>query len=60
MKLKDLTERAHKLATTTASADAPGREFWDESMGAYEATIRHTATTATRTSPWYVLPADPK
>ncbi len=37
--------------------DAKERGFWDDYMGAYEQTIRETAT---ENSPWYVVPADNK
>lgn len=37
--------------------DAKERGFWDEYMHAYEETIRGTAT---KDSPWYVVPADNK
>jgi PPK2 family polyphosphate:nucleotide phosphotransferase len=37
--------------------DATERNFWDAYMEAYEATIRETAT---KDSPWYVVPADNK
>lgn len=37
--------------------DAKEREYWDEYMKAYEETIRETAT---KESPWYVVPADNK
>ncbi|MBS0203301.1 MAG: polyphosphate kinase 2 family protein [Planctomycetes bacterium] len=40
-----------------SNADARERELWGDYMNAYEATIRHTAT---KTSPWYVVPADNK
>ena len=40
-----------------SSADARERGFWDEYMAAYEDMIRHTAT---KHSPWYVVPADNK
>lgn len=40
-----------------SNADAQGRDFWGDYMDAYEATIRNTATKA---SPWYVVPADNK
>lgn len=38
-------------------ADAKEREHWDEYMKAYEDMIRNTAT---KHSPWYVIPADNK
>ena len=37
--------------------DAKEREHWDDYMHAYEETIRNTAT---KESPWYVVPADNK
>lgn len=37
--------------------DATERGFWDDYMKAYEDTIRNTAT---KESPWYVVPADNK
>jgi PPK2 family polyphosphate:nucleotide phosphotransferase len=40
-----------------SSADAKEREHWDEYMKAYEDMIRNTAT---KESPWYVVPADNK
>ena len=40
-----------------SSNDAKEREFWNEYMRAYEATIRNTAT---ENAPWYVVPADNK
>jgi PPK2 family polyphosphate:nucleotide phosphotransferase len=40
-----------------SSADAKERSHWDEYMNAYEAMIRNTAT---KDSPWYVVPADNK
>jgi PPK2 family polyphosphate:nucleotide phosphotransferase len=40
-----------------SAADAQERGFWDQYMGAYEDMIRHTAT---KQSPWYVVPADNK
>jgi len=39
------------------SADVKEREHWDEYMKAYEDMIRNTAT---KDSPWYVVPADNK
>lgn len=39
------------------SADVKEREHWDEYMKAYEDMIRNTAT---KDSPWYVIPADNK
>jgi len=40
-----------------SSADAKERGHWDDYMKAYEDMIRHTAT---KDSPWYVVPADNK
>jgi PPK2 family polyphosphate:nucleotide phosphotransferase len=40
-----------------SSADAKERGHWDEYMKAYEEMIRNTAT---KDSPWYVIPADNK
>jgi PPK2 family polyphosphate:nucleotide phosphotransferase len=40
-----------------SSADAKERSHWDEYMSAYEDMIRNTAT---KDSPWYVVPADNK
>jgi PPK2 family polyphosphate:nucleotide phosphotransferase len=40
-----------------SASDAKERKFWDEYMKAYEDLIRHTAT---KDSPWYVVPADNK
>ena len=40
-----------------SSADAKERGHWDEYMKAYEEMIRNTAT---KDSPWYVVPADNK
>lgn len=40
-----------------SAADVHEREYWDEYMTAYEDMIRHTAT---KHSPWYVIPADNK
>jgi PPK2 family polyphosphate:nucleotide phosphotransferase len=40
-----------------SSADAKERGHWDEYMNAYEDMIRNTAT---KDSPWYVVPADNK
>jgi PPK2 family polyphosphate:nucleotide phosphotransferase len=40
-----------------SSADAKERKFWDQYMEAYEDAIRETAT---KDSPWYVVPADNK
>lgn len=37
--------------------DAKERAFWNDYMGAYEETIRYTAS---REAPWYVVPADNK
>jgi PPK2 family polyphosphate:nucleotide phosphotransferase len=39
------------------AADVAEREHWDEYMKAYDAAIN---TTATKESPWYVVPADGK
>jgi PPK2 family polyphosphate:nucleotide phosphotransferase len=39
------------------AADLHEREHWDEYMDAYEDAIRHTAS---KHSPWYVVPADNK
>ena len=39
------------------SADVKEREYWDDYMKAYEDMIRNTAT---KGSPWYVVPADNK
>jgi PPK2 family polyphosphate:nucleotide phosphotransferase len=49
----DLPEKNWKFSAT----DAKSRAFWDEYMEAYEETIRETAT---KDSPWYVVPADNK
>jgi PPK2 family polyphosphate:nucleotide phosphotransferase len=38
-------------------SDAKERKYWDEYMNAYEELIRQTAT---KDSPWYVVPADYK
>jgi PPK2 family polyphosphate:nucleotide phosphotransferase len=40
-----------------SASDVQERGFWDDYMDAYEAVIRNTAT---RESPWYVVPADNK
>jgi len=40
-----------------SSADAKERGYWNEYMNAYEDMIRNTAT---KDSPWYVVPADNK
>ena len=40
-----------------SAADARERTFWDQYMEAYEDMIRRTAT---KDSPWYVVPADNK
>ena len=40
-----------------SSNDANERDFWDDYMGAYEEMIQETAT---KESPWYVVPADNK
>ena len=40
-----------------SSADAKERGHWDDYMKAYEDMIRNTAT---KDSPWYVIPADNK
>ena len=40
-----------------SAADARERGFWDDYQHAYEKTIRNTAT---KESPWYVVPADNK
>jgi polyphosphate kinase 2 (PPK2 family) len=37
--------------------DAAERDYWDDYMDAYEEMIRETAT---KDSPWYVVPADNK
>jgi PPK2 family polyphosphate:nucleotide phosphotransferase len=39
------------------SADVKEREYWDDYMKAYEDMIQNTAT---KDSPWYVIPADNK
>lgn len=49
----DLPEKNWKFS----SSDAKSRGFWDQYMEAYEETIRETAT---KDSPWYVVPADNK
>lgn len=40
-----------------STSDAKERKYWKEYMNAYEELIKHTAT---RRSPWYVIPADNK
>ena len=40
-----------------SSSDMAERKFWDEYQDAYEDMIRNTAT---KDSPWYVVPADNK
>jgi PPK2 family polyphosphate:nucleotide phosphotransferase len=40
-----------------SSSDVQERQFWNDYQKAYEETIRHTAT---KDSPWYVVPADSK
>src|SRR4029434_129347 len=40
-----------------SSNDAAERDFWDDYMQAYEEMIQETAT---KDSPWYVVPADNK
>lgn len=40
-----------------SGADVHERQFWNDYQKAYEETIRHTAT---KDSPWYVVPADHK
>src|SRR5947199_7334615 len=40
-----------------SSNDAAERDFWDDYMHAYEEMIQETAT---KHSPWYVVPADNK
>jgi len=40
-----------------SAADAQERGFWGEYMDAYQDTIRHTAS---KSAPWYVVPADNK
>ncbi|WP_130620919.1 polyphosphate kinase 2 family protein [Dyella amyloliquefaciens] len=40
-----------------SASDVRERQYWDEYMQAYEATIRATASKA---APWYVVPADHK
>lgn len=40
-----------------SSADARERQYWDDYMSAYQEMIRHTAT---KHSPWFVVPADNK
>ena len=40
-----------------SSADLKERAFWDEYQSAYEDAIENTAT---KTAPWYIIPADEK
>ncbi|HVI10994.1 MAG TPA: polyphosphate kinase 2 family protein [Candidatus Binatia bacterium] len=40
-----------------SASDIHERKYWDDYQGAYEETIRNTAT---RHAPWYVIPADHK
>jgi len=40
-----------------SAADIHERQYWDDYMKAYEEMIQHTAT---KDSPWYVVPADHK
>jgi PPK2 family polyphosphate:nucleotide phosphotransferase len=40
-----------------SASDMAERGYWDKYQGAYEDTIRHTAT---KYAPWYVVPADNK
>jgi PPK2 family polyphosphate:nucleotide phosphotransferase len=40
-----------------SAADMQERQYWKDYMAAYEDMIRHTAT---KESPWYVVPADDK
>jgi PPK2 family polyphosphate:nucleotide phosphotransferase len=40
-----------------SAADVIERQYWDKYMEAYEDMVRHTAT---KYSPWYVVPADNK
>jgi PPK2 family polyphosphate:nucleotide phosphotransferase len=40
-----------------SAADIKERQHWDSYMAAYEDMIRHTAT---KSAPWYVVPADTK
>jgi PPK2 family polyphosphate:nucleotide phosphotransferase len=40
-----------------SASDAKERKYWKEYMNAYEELIKHTAT---KKSPWYVVPADNK
>jgi PPK2 family polyphosphate:nucleotide phosphotransferase len=49
----DRPEKNWKFST----ADVQERQHWDEYMSAYEDMIRHTAT---KSAPWYVVPADTK
>jgi len=50
------TENPEKNWKFSAS-DMAERQYWDEYQGAYEEMIRNTAT---KDSPWYVVPADNK
>lgn len=56
---KRFLERLHKEDKNWkfSMADAKERNFWDDYQRAYEDMIQHTAT---RTTPWYVVPADHK
>ena len=49
----DMPEKNWKFS----SADSHERKFWKDYQRAYEEIIRHTAT---KESPWYVVPADNK
>jgi PPK2 family polyphosphate:nucleotide phosphotransferase len=49
----DTPEKNWKFST----ADVQERQFWNDYQKVYEETIRHTAT---KDSPWYVVPADSK
>ena len=40
-----------------STADSHERQFWNDYQKAYEETIRHTAT---KESPWFIVPADNK
>ena len=40
-----------------SASDIEERQYWNDYMGAYEDTIRNTAT---KQAPWYVVPADNK
>jgi PPK2 family polyphosphate:nucleotide phosphotransferase len=40
-----------------SASDIEERQYWDDYMGAYEDTIRNSAT---KHAPWYVVPADNK